>query len=49
MGYRVGIAGLGAIGMKVAEVLDRGEIADMTLAAVSAGDLERAASRVAGS
>ncbi|MEM7188611.1 MAG: aspartate dehydrogenase domain-containing protein, partial [Pseudomonadota bacterium] len=47
MDYRVGIAGLGAIGMKVAATLDRGEIKDMRLAAVSAGDLERAAGRVA--
>ena len=43
----VGIAGLGAIGMRVARGLDRGEIEGMALAAVSAGDLDRAAQRVA--
>lgn len=48
MGYRVGIAGLGAIGMRLAKALDRGEIGDMTLAAVSARDRTRAADRVAG-
>ncbi|MEM1162909.1 MAG: aspartate dehydrogenase, partial [Pseudomonadota bacterium] len=48
MTYRVGIAGLGAIGMKVAMALDAGRIAGMTVSAVSAGDLERAAGRVAG-
>ena len=43
----VGIAGLGAIGMRVARGLDAGEIEGMRLAAVSAGDLERAQGRVA--
>ncbi|MEM7685092.1 MAG: aspartate dehydrogenase [Pseudomonadota bacterium] len=43
----VGIAGLGAIGMRVATALDTGEIADMKLVAVSAGDLARAKERVA--
>ncbi|MEM9062094.1 MAG: aspartate dehydrogenase [Pseudomonadota bacterium] len=43
----VGIAGLGAIGMRVAKALDQGEIEGMRLSAVSAGDLERAAGRVA--
>lgn len=43
----VGIAGLGAIGMRVARGLDQGEIEGMKLAAVSAGDLERARGRVA--
>lgn len=43
----VGIAGLGAIGMRVARGLDAGEIEGMRLAAVSAGDLERARGRVA--
>ena len=42
----VGIAGLGAIGMRVARGLDKGEIEGMALGAVSAGDLERAAARV---
>lgn len=44
----VGIAGLGAIGMRVARGLDTGEIEGMRLAAVSAGDLERARARVTG-
>lgn len=43
----VGICGLGAIGMRVARALDTGEIANMRLTAVSAGDLTRAATRVA--
>ena len=43
----VGIAGLGAIGMRVARGLDACEIEDMRLAAVSAGDLDRARGRVA--
>lgn len=47
MTLTVGIAGLGAIGMKVARTLDRGEIAGMALAAVSARDLDRATVRVA--
>ncbi|MEM7211566.1 MAG: aspartate dehydrogenase [Pseudomonadota bacterium] len=42
----VGIAGLGAIGMRVARGLDRGEIEGMALTAVSAGNLDRAATRV---
>lgn len=45
---KVGICGLGAIGMRVAEVLDRGDLPGMRLAAVSAGDLVRAGERVAG-
>ena len=44
---RVAIAGLGAIGMRVARALDGGEIEGMALAAVSARDLDRAAARVA--
>jgi len=47
MGYRVAIAGLGAIGMRLARALDQGEITDMTLTAVSARDRESAAGRVA--
>ncbi len=42
----VGIAGLGAIGMRVARGLDLGEIEGMRLIAVSAGDLDRARGRV---
>lgn len=44
--YRVGIGGLGAIGLPVARALDKG-IAGLTLAAVSAADKARAAERVA--
>lgn len=47
MEYRVGIAGLGAIGMRVARWLDEGRVAGMTLAAVSARDIEKARARVA--
>ncbi|MEM6549453.1 MAG: aspartate dehydrogenase [Pseudomonadota bacterium] len=47
MTYSVGIAGIGAIGMRVARALDGGEIPGMRLVAVSAGDLHRAAERVA--
>lgn len=43
----VGICGIGAIGMKVARVLDAGEISGMRLTAVSAGNAARAAERVA--
>lgn len=43
----VAICGLGAIGMRVARALDTGEIEGMRLTAVSAGDLDRAATRVA--
>ncbi|MEO1493857.1 MAG: aspartate dehydrogenase [Pseudomonadota bacterium] len=43
----VAICGLGAIGMRVARALDGGEIPGMRLVAVSAGDLDRAADRVA--
>ncbi|MEM9100025.1 MAG: aspartate dehydrogenase [Pseudomonadota bacterium] len=46
MTITVGIAGLGAIGMRVAKALDTGEIAGMELVAVSARDRERAADRV---
>ena len=43
----VAIAGLGAIGMRVARALDTGEIEGMRLTAVSARDRDRAAQRVA--
>lgn len=42
---RVAIAGLGAIGLKISEALDRG-IAGCELAAVSANDREKAAARL---
>jgi len=45
---RVAVAGLGAIGMRVAQAVDRGVAAGCELVAVSAGDRERAAQRVAG-
>lgn len=44
---RVAIAGLGAIGMRVAVALDTGQIEGMRLTAVSAKDLARARERVA--
>jgi len=44
---RLAIAGLGAIGMTVARCVDKGGIAGMTLAAVSARDVEKARERVA--
>lgn len=43
----VAIAGLGAIGMRLAQALDQGEIEGMRLVAVSAKDRARAAERVA--
>ena len=43
---RVAVAGLGAIGLKVAEALDRG-IPGCVLAAVSANDRRKAAARLA--
>jgi aspartate dehydrogenase len=46
--FRVAVGGLGAIGMKVAETLDKGGIPGCRLVAVAAGDKERAAKRVAG-
>lgn len=46
MTYSVAIAGLGAIGMKLARTLDAGEISDMRLIAVAAGDHDRARNRV---
>lgn len=42
------IAGLGAIGMKVATTVDRGELSGIRLTAVSARDRARAEARVAG-
>ncbi|MEM6906465.1 MAG: hypothetical protein AAF568_11270, partial [Pseudomonadota bacterium] len=44
----IGIAGLGAIGMKVAETLDREELPGMGLTAVAASTPERAAEKTAG-
>lgn len=43
----LGMAGLGAIGMKVARAVDRGDVAGVRLVAVSAHDRERAARRCA--
>jgi aspartate dehydrogenase len=45
---RVGIAGLGAVGMKVARALDSGAFKRLRLAAVSARDLDRARERMSG-
>lgn len=47
-GVRVAVAGLGAIGMRVAQALDRGEVDGCELTAVSAKNLERAAERTGG-
>ena len=44
---KVAIAGLGAIGMRVARALDGGETPGMVVTAVAASDRERAAARVA--
>ena len=44
----VGVGGLGAIGLKVAGVLDAGEIPGLKLAAVSARDTEKAKRNIAG-
>ena len=44
----VGICGLGAIGMHVAQAVDAGRIEDVRLVAVSARDVARAGGRVAG-
>ena len=43
---RLAIAGMGAIGMRVAQMVDAGGIKGMHLVAVSANDVERAARRV---
>jgi aspartate dehydrogenase len=45
---RLAIAGLGAIGMRVAEAVDRGDVAGMKLSAVSANDHDGARARVSG-
>lgn len=42
MSLKVAIAGLGAIGLKVARALDEGRLAGLSLAAVSARDVEKA-------
>ena len=46
MSNRVAVAGLGAIGLRVARALDLGEINGMALSAVSARDQERAAMKL---
>jgi aspartate dehydrogenase len=46
--FTLGIAGLGAIGLRVAEAVDRGEVPGIRLTAVSASDHSRAKSRLAG-
>jgi aspartate dehydrogenase len=48
MTLNVAIAGLGAIGLRLARMLDDGLVEGVTLSAVSANDLERAGQRVAG-
>ncbi|MFQ5565993.1 MAG: aspartate dehydrogenase [Paracoccaceae bacterium] len=48
MTLTLAIAGLGAIGMRVAEAVDRGAVPGVRLAAVSARDRARAQGRVAG-
>ena len=45
---RLAIAGLGAIGLRVAKAVDSGKVAGVTLTAVSANDREAASERVAG-
>ena len=47
MAYTVAIAGLGAIGLRVARAVDAGDVPGMTLAAVSARSLDGARTRVA--
>ena len=44
---RLAVAGLGAIGYRVAQAVDRGDVEGVQLIAVSANDKERAAKRVA--
>jgi len=44
---RLAVAGLGAIGMRVAQAVDAGDVEGIQLVAVSANDKERAAKRVA--
>ena len=48
MAYTVAIAGLGAIGLRVARAVDAGEVPGMSLTAVSARDLAGARAKVAG-
>jgi aspartate dehydrogenase len=45
--YRIAIAGLGAIGLKVARAIDRGDIPGLTVTAVSARDADKAARNLA--
>jgi aspartate dehydrogenase len=45
--YRIAIAGLGAIGLKVARTIDRGDIPGLTLTAVAARDADKAARNLA--
>jgi aspartate dehydrogenase len=45
--YKLGIAGLGAIGLKVARMIDSGTVPGIELAAVSANDKARAADKLA--
>jgi aspartate dehydrogenase len=45
--YKLGIAGLGAIGLKVARMIDSGTVPGVELAAVSANDKRRAAGKIA--
>lgn len=45
---KVGICGLGAVGLRVAQALDTGEIPGMALSAVAASSPESAASKTAG-
>lgn len=45
---KVGICGLGAVGLRVAQALDDGEIPGMALSAVAASSPESAAAKVAG-
>lgn len=45
---KLGIAGLGAIGLKVARKVDAGEVPGVTLAAVAARDVEKAKAKLAG-
>ncbi len=47
-GLRLAVAGLGAIGMRVAKAVDQSEVAGMTLVAVSANDKSAAVERVSG-
>jgi aspartate dehydrogenase len=46
--YRIAVAGLGSIGLKVARMLDQGAVPGLTLAAVSARDQDKAKRNLAG-